>query len=46
MASINPYVGFNGECRKAMEFYKECLGGELFFKLSDHHRWPNSVPPE
>ncbi|WP_259067564.1 VOC family protein [Mucilaginibacter sp. X4EP1] len=32
MASINPYVGFNGECRKAMEFYKECLGGELFFQ--------------
>jgi len=32
MANINAYVGFNGECRKAMEFYKECLGGELFFQ--------------
>ena len=32
MTNINAYVGFNGECRKAMEFYKECLGGELFFQ--------------
>jgi PhnB protein len=26
---INAYVGFNGKCREAMTFYKECLGGEL-----------------
>jgi len=32
MTNINAYIGFNGECRKAMEFYKECLGGELFFQ--------------
>ncbi len=32
MTNINAYVGFNGECRKAMEFYKECLDGELFFQ--------------
>jgi PhnB protein len=31
MTIINAYIVFNGECRKAMEFYKECLGGELFF---------------
>lgn len=29
MASINPYIGFNGKCREAMTFYKTCLGGEL-----------------
>ncbi|HEY4325552.1 MAG TPA: VOC family protein [Mucilaginibacter sp.] len=29
MSQINPYVGFNGRCREAMTFYKECLGGEL-----------------
>ncbi len=29
MQSINPYVGFNGRCREAMSFYKECFGGEL-----------------
>lgn len=29
MNAINPYVGFNGKCREAMNFYQECLGGEL-----------------
>ena len=26
---INAYIGFNGKCREAMNFYKDCLGGEL-----------------
>jgi len=26
---INTYLTFNGNCREAMTFYKECLGGEL-----------------
>jgi PhnB protein len=30
MASVlNPYIGFNGNARQAMEFYKEVFGGEL-----------------
>jgi PhnB protein len=29
MTEINPYLNFNGSCREAMNFYKECLGGEL-----------------
>ncbi|CAA9534363.1 MAG: hypothetical protein AVDCRST_MAG96-3790 [uncultured Segetibacter sp.] len=29
MTQINAYAGFNGQCREAMTFYKECLGGEL-----------------
>lgn len=29
MAQLNPYLTFNGTCRKAMEFYQACLGGEL-----------------
>lgn len=29
MITINPYIGFNGRCREAMTFYKECFGGEL-----------------
>ena len=29
MAAINAYLTFNGKCREAMTFYKECLGGEL-----------------
>lgn len=27
--TINAYAGFNGKCREAMTFYKECFGGEL-----------------
>ena len=26
---INTYLTFNGNCREAMMFYKECLGGAL-----------------
>lgn len=29
MAQLTAYIGLNGQCREAMEFYKECLGGEL-----------------
>ena len=29
MTTIIPYVNFNGNCREAMSFYKNCLGGEL-----------------
>jgi len=29
MAQINAYIGFNGKCREAMNFYKDCFGGEL-----------------
>jgi len=28
MARLNPYLQFNGTCREAMGFYRECLGGE------------------
>jgi PhnB protein len=30
MAKLNPFLRFNdGKCREAMNFYKECFGGEL-----------------
>lgn len=32
MTTINSYLTFNGNCREAMTFYKECLGGELLFQ--------------
>jgi PhnB protein len=32
MTEINAYISFNGQCREAMNFYKECLGGELTFQ--------------
>lgn len=29
MSTINAYINFNGQCREAMTFYRECFGGEL-----------------
>ncbi len=29
MATLTPYLAFNGNCREAMEFYKTVFGGEL-----------------
>ncbi len=29
MKAIHPYLIFNGNCREAMEFYAEALGGKL-----------------
>lgn len=29
MTQINVYLTFDGNCAEAMNFYKECLGGEL-----------------
>lgn len=32
MSSINSYLTFNGNCRQAMTFYRDCLGGELLLE--------------
>lgn len=32
MMQISPYLTFDGNCREAMTFYQECLGGELTFQ--------------
>jgi len=32
MSTIHSYLTFNGNCREAMAFYRECLGGELVFQ--------------
>jgi len=29
MSTINSYLRFNGNCKEAMAFYQNCLGGEL-----------------
>jgi PhnB protein len=35
MAQISAYLTFNGNCREAMTFYKECFGGVLKFQTMD-----------
>lgn len=32
MSVIQSYLTFSGNCREAMNFYRDCLGGELFFQ--------------
>ena len=32
MGQLITYLSFNGNCREAMEFYQQCLGGELHFQ--------------
>ena len=29
MKEVNAYLSFDGKCRRAMEFYQHCLGGDL-----------------
>jgi PhnB protein len=47
MAQINAYLNFNGDCREAMIFYKNCLGGELTIQTVEgspiEHQCPLSM---
>lgn len=45
MSAINAYLTFNGNCRKAMLFYQECLGGELVFQTVGKSPLSGKLPP-
>ncbi len=42
MKRTEPYLLFDGNCRQAMKFYQECLGGELF--LLPFSEMPPGIP--
>ena len=47
MAHLNPYLNFDNNCREAMNFYKECLGGELFLQtVSELPAMAAQMPPQ
>ncbi|MCW3461863.1 VOC family protein [Chitinophaga nivalis] len=46
MAQANVYLIFNGNCREAMHFYKEALGGELNITTMGDSPMKDQVPPE
>ncbi|MBL7717512.1 MAG: VOC family protein [Flavipsychrobacter sp.] len=48
MAKLNPYLNFSGmQCREAMNFYRECLGGELTLQqVSEMPEMAAMMPPE
>ena len=49
MASINPYLTFNGNCEEAFNFYKSVFGGEFPY-IGRYKDMPpaegKSIPPE
>ena len=43
---INSYLTFNGNCREAMNFYRKCLGGELFFQTIGESPMADKMPKQ
>lgn len=46
MKQINSYLTFNGNCREAMNFYQQCLGGELFLQPIGTSPMAEMMPPQ
>jgi PhnB protein len=46
MAQLNPYLNFHGQCKEAMNFYKEIFGGELEVMLAGESPVADQVPAE
>jgi PhnB protein len=46
MTNINSYLTFNGNCREAMTFYNECLGGELEFQTVGESPMAEKLPQQ
>lgn len=44
MKSINPYFTFGGNCREAMTFYQQCLGGELSLQTIGESPMADKMP--
>lgn len=46
MTQINPYLHFRGNCREAMTFYHDCLGGDLTVQTIGESPMAGQMPPE
>ena len=44
MSTINSYLTFNGNCREAMVFYQQCLGGDLLFQTIGESPMSEKMP--
>ncbi len=44
MKHINSYLTFSGNCRDAMSFYKQCLGGELILQTIGESPLSDKLP--
>ncbi|MBL7730950.1 MAG: VOC family protein [Chitinophagaceae bacterium] len=43
---LNSYLTFNGNCREAMLFYKDCLGGRLTLQKAGESPVASQLPDE
>ncbi len=46
MRQLNAYLRFDGNCREAMSFYQECLGGELKWTTAGETPMGAQLPPD
>ena len=46
MTQIISYLTFNGNCREAMTFYRDCLGGELQLQAIGDSPMAKEIPAE
>jgi PhnB protein len=46
MSTINAYLSFDNNCREAMSFYQQCLGGELFLQTVGESALADQMPPQ
>ncbi len=46
MTQINSYLTFSGNCREAMNFYKDCLGGALTMQTISESPLAEKMPPQ
>lgn len=46
MTQLNSYLTFSGNCREAMNFYKDCLGGELTIQTIGDSPLSDKMPRE
>ena len=46
MTTINAYLNFDGNCREAMTFYQECLGGDLTIQTVGDSPIAGQMPAE
>ena len=44
MTEIHTYLTFNGNCREAMIFYRDCLGGELTLQTIGESPMADKMP--
>ncbi|MEO7924971.1 MAG: VOC family protein [Chitinophagaceae bacterium] len=46
MTQINSYLTFNGNCREAMSFYADCLGGALTLQTIGESPLSDAMPAD